>query len=310
MTGRAPHAAAGSGSLPATRDAGLAGDKLFCFGLGYSAMALGRRLDASAWRVGGTCRGSARRGALEALGLDAAVFDGGAAMDPMEALAGATHVLTSVPPDADGDPVLRWHGDTLAAAEGLRWVGYFSTTGVYGDHGGAWVDEESELRATSDRGRRRIAAERAWLEWGRAHGIAVHVFRLAGIYGPGRSAIDQVRRGTARRIVKAGHLFSRIHVEDIATVLEASVARPDGGAVYNVCDDEPAASADVVAYACTLLGVEPPAEIPFADAELAPMAKSFWADSRRVRNDRIKTELGAALAFPDYRSGLRAIAGL
>lgn len=310
MVGRAQDAAAGSGGRPAGPEAGLAGNKLFCFGLGYSAMALGRRLDASAWQVGGTCRSGDRRRALEVLGLDAAVFDGTAPMVPLLALTGATHVLVSVPPDAGGDPVLKWHADTLAATDGLRWVGYFSTTGVYGDYGGGWVDEESELRATSDRGQRRIAAERAWLEWGRAHGVAVHVFRLAGIYGPGRSAIDQVRRGTARRIIKAGHLFSRIHVEDIATVLEASIARPDGGAVYNVCDDEPAASADVVAYACMLLGVEPPAGVPFAEAELSPMAKSFWADNRRVRNDRIKAELGATLAFPNYRSGLRAIAGL
>lgn len=289
---------------------GGGGRKLFCFGLGYSAAALSRRLDAAGWAVGGTRRDAGRCAALRVLGFDAAVFDGESPMDPAGALAGATHVLVSVPPSAAGDPALRLHGDALAASGAVRWLGYLSTTGVYGDHGGAWVDETSELRARSARARRRAAAERAWLGWGRSRRVPVHVFRLAGIYGPGRSALDQVRSGTARRVVREGQLFSRIHVEDLATVLEASMARPDGGAVYNVCDDEPAASADVVAYAASLLGVEAPPEVPFDRAEMSPMARSFWADSRRVRNRRIREELGVELAFPDYRSGLRAIAGM
>lgn len=286
--------------------------KLFCFGLGYSAMALGRRLDTQGgWRVAGTCRQPARRTALAALGIEAALFDGGGPMDRPEALTDATHVLLSVPPGADGDPVLRHHAATIAETGTVRWVGYLSTTGVYGDRGGDWVDETSELRPASDRSRRRAAAEAGWLAWGTETGIPVQLFRLAGIYGPGRSVADQVRAGTARRIVKPGHLFSRIHVEDIATVLAASIARPEPGGIYNVCDDEPAAPADVVTYVCDLLGLAPPPEVPFEEAfaEMSPMARSFWADNRRVRNDRLRDVLGVALAFPDYRAGMRAILG-
>ena len=282
--------------------------KLFCFGIGYAAMVLSRRLDARRWRISGTCRSARRRAALDALGMEAALFDGTAPMDPPQALAGTTHLLSSVPPDAEGDPVLRRHAADLPRT--VEWAGYLSTTGVYGDRGGGWVDETSETRPGSERSARRVAAERAWLEWGAERGAAVQVFRLAGIYGPGRSAFDRIRDGTARRIDKPGHYFSRIHVEDIATVLEASIARPEAGGIYNVCDDEPAEPAEVVAYACELLGVEPPPLIAFSDAELSPRARTFWADNRRVRNGRAKKELGVELAFPDYRAGLRAIAGL
>ena len=290
---------------------------LFCFGLGYTAMALGRRMNTTrGWRVSGTCRKPARRAALGALGIEAALFDGSAPMDRPELLAQATHVLLSIPPDADGDPAYRHHAADLAAdlarAEKLEWVGYLSTTGVYGDRAGGWVDETAELLATSDRGRRRIEAEAGWLAWGTETGIPVQLFRLAGIYGPGRSAADQVKAGTAKRIDRPDHLFSRIHVEDAATVLAASIARPRAGGIYNVCDDEPAAPADVVAYVCELLGIEPPPLVPFEDAyaEMSPMARSFWADDRRVRNDRIRDELGVALAYPDYRTGMRAVLGL
>ncbi len=283
--------------------------KLFCFGLGYSAMALARRLNAQGWRIAGTCRAPARRAALTALGIEAAVFDGTAPMDRPELLAGATHVLLSIPPGEDGDPAfLRYASDIAAAAP--DWVGYLSTTGVYGNRDGGWVDETSELRPSSPRSERRVAAEAAWLDWGTETGIPVQVFRLAGIYGPGRSAADQVRKGEAKRIVKPGHLFSRIHVEDIATVLAASIAQPEPGGIYNVCDDEPAAPSDVTAYVCELLSIAPPPEIPFEDAELSPMARTFWADNRRVRNDRIKEKLGVTLAFPDYRIGIRSVIGL
>lgn len=284
--------------------------KLFCFGLGYSAKALADHLSGSQWRIGGTCRQADQCASLRNLGIECAVFDGEAPMSPPDALDGTTHVLSSIAPDENGDPVLRRLGHTMADASSIEWVAYLSTTGVYGDRGGAWVDEISTLRPTSDRAKRRAAVERAWLEWGSRHSIVVQVFRLAGIYGPGRSALERVRRGTAQRIRKPGHLFSRIHVDDIVNVLAASIARPEAGAIYNVCDDEPAASSDVVAYACTLCGVVPPPEVPFSEAELSPAARSFWADNRRVRNDRIKQRLGVALAFPDYRSGLRSIAGL
>ncbi|MCE2474312.1 MAG: SDR family oxidoreductase [Alphaproteobacteria bacterium] len=284
--------------------------KLFCFGFGYSARALASRLGGPLWRIGGTCRRARQCALLRKLGIESAVFDGEGSMSPSDAFDGASHVLLSVPPDANGDPVLRWLRHNMADPNSIKWVAYLSTTGVYGDQGGAWVDETSPLRPTSDRAKNRVTAEDAWLGWGARHGVAVQVFRLAGIYGPGRSALERVRQGTAQRIRKPGHLFSRIHVDDIANVLAASIARPQAGAVYNVCDDEPAASSDVVAYACTLCSITPPPEIPFAEAELSPAARSFWTDNRRVRNDLIKRQLGVELAFPNYRTGLRSIAGL
>jgi nucleoside-diphosphate-sugar epimerase len=283
---------------------------LFCFGHGYSAMALSRRLDAAGWEIRGTCRKPARQAALGALGISAALFDGETAMDVPALLQGVTHVLLSIPPGADGDPAFLHHADDIAAAGTVKWVGYFSTTGVYGNRDGDWVDETSDLRPGSDRSKRRADAERVWLDWGDRHDIAVQIFRLPGIYGPGRSAVDQVKAGTARRISKPGHVFSRIHVEDIATVVAASIARPEPGGIYNVCDDEPAAPSDVTAYVCELLGQKPPPEIAYADAELSPMAQSFWSDNRRVRNDRIKDVLGVRLDFPDYRIGIRGILGL
>lgn len=283
---------------------------LFCFGLGYSAMALSRRLDAAGWTIRGTCRKPARKAALGALGVSAALFDGATPMDPADLLEGATHVLLSIPPGAEGDPAFRQHAEDIAAAGTVEWVGYFSTTGVYGNRDGDWVDETSDLRPGSERSQRRVDAERDWLTWGDRHGISVQIFRLPGIYGPGRSAVDQVKAGTARRISKPGHVFSRIHVEDIATAVAASIARPQPGGIYNVCDDEPAAPGDVVAYVCELLSREPPPEIPYDEADMSPMAKSFWSDNRRVRNDRMKEELGVRLDFPDYRLGIRGILGL
>jgi nucleoside-diphosphate-sugar epimerase len=218
-----------------------------------------------------------------------------------------THVLISVPPDELGDPVFERHGDAIAALPGLAWLGYLSTTGVYGDRDGGWVDENSELRPNGARGRRRAAAEAAWLGLWRGCGVPVHVFRLAGIYGPGRSPFDALRAGTARRIDKPGHPFSRIHVDDLASVLIASIDRPRPGAVYNVCDDEPASSIDVVAHAARLLGMPAPPLVPFDLAELSPMARSFYADNKRVSNALIKAELGVRLRYPNYRAGLAAI---
>jgi nucleoside-diphosphate-sugar epimerase len=222
---------------------------------------------------------------------------------PPGALDGVTHVLTSVAPDEAGDPVLDLHGPDLLRLPGLAWAGYLGTTAVYGDRGGAWVDEETPVDPTLARADRRARAEAAWL----ASGLPAHVFRLAGIYGPGRNAFVNLRDGTARRVVKPGQVFSRIHVEDIATVLEASIARPRPGAVYNVCDDEPVPPQEVVAHAAALLGVEPPPEQPYATAELSPMARTFYRDNRRVRNDRLKQELGVRLAYPTYREGLAAL---
>jgi nucleoside-diphosphate-sugar epimerase len=283
---------------------------LFCFGLGFSARALASRLIREGWIVSGTCRTPSAREELLAAGITAYLLDRGRPLDAAAStLAGVTDIVSSVPPDAAGDSVLDQHAQDIAACEGLRWVGYLSTTGVYGDTGGAVVAEDAALRPTSGRSRNRVAAERAWLDLHRTKGVPVHIFRLAGIYGPGRSAIDQVRAGQARRIDQPGHLFSRIHVSDVANVLRASMARPDPGRIYNVCDDMPASPADVTAFACTLLGVEPPPLVPLDDvrAEMSAMALSFWRDNRRVDNGRIKREIGVVLNYPDYRSGLQAI---
>jgi nucleoside-diphosphate-sugar epimerase len=284
--------------------------RLFCFGLGYSATHLACRLMAQGWSVAGTCQSEEKRRDLAALGIEAHLFDRERPLtDAAGVLAGATHLLGSVPPDGAGDPVLDTLSPVLVEAVVWRWAGYLSTTGVYGDTGGAVVDEGAPSAPTSERGRRRVAAETAWLALHRGHGVPVHVFRLAGIYGPGRSALEKVREGNAQRVIKPGHAFGRIHVEDIAHVLMASMAKPDPGAVYNVCDDEPAAPAEVVAFACQLLGVPPPPPVAFAEAQktMSPMALSFWRDNRRVDNGRIKRDLGVRLAYPTYREGLAAI---
>ena len=276
------------------------GKRFFLFGLGFSGRVIARALQAEGWQVAGTTRSGE---AAELPGIEVFAFDRDHPL-PAGALDGASAVLSSVPPDAQGDPVLDLCGEALRALK-PDWAGYLSTTGIYGDRDGDWVDEASELRPSLDRSRRRAEAEAAWA----ASGLPVHAFRLAGIYGPGRSAIDTVRAGQARRIVKPGQVFSRIHVDDIAATVLASLARPNPGAVYNVCDDDAAPPQDVIAHACALLGVEPPPETPWdeAKATLSPMALSFYADNKRVRNDRIKTELGVKLKYPTYREGLRAI---
>jgi len=287
-----------------SRDAGTG--RLFCFGLGYSAVAFARSLLAKGWTVGGTCRSEESRREMASLGIDAVLFDRTRPLrDGEKLLASADHVLSSVPPDDGGDPVLARCREALCSLRQVRWVGYLSTTGVYGDRGGGWVDETSELRPSEARSRRRVVAENDWLSLERSHGLPVHVFRLAGIYGPGRNALETVRSGKAHRIQKPGQVFSRIHVDDIVQVLTASMAKPRLGGVYNVCDDCPAPPEDVIAFACALLGVEAPPLVPFDQAELSEMARSFYSDNKPVRNERIKTELGVALAFPDYKSGLQ-----
>jgi nucleoside-diphosphate-sugar epimerase len=281
--------------------------RLFCFGLGYSAQVLARRCLGASWTVAGTARDPDHLAQLTELGVDTFLFDRQHPL-PDGALDGATHLLISVPPDEQGDVVLDMARPAiLAAAAQLSWVGYLSTTGVYGDHGGGWVDEDSALRPVSQRSWRRVRAEAQWLDLARGAGLAVHVFRLAGIYGPGRNVLEDVRAGRAWRVIKPGQVFSRIHVEDIATVLQASMASPAAGTIYNVCDDEAAPPQDVIAHACRLLGAPLPPEVPFAEANLSPMAKSFWADNRRVRNDRIRQGLGVRLAYPTYREGLAAL---
>jgi nucleoside-diphosphate-sugar epimerase len=282
---------------------------LFCFGLGYSAQALAARLACQGWPVTGTSTTTASCDAIAARGYRPMLFDGArASADVRNALAAATHVLVSVPPAEGVDPVLRWHADDIAAAPRVGWIGYLSTVGVYGDWQGAWVDEDSPTRPVSKRSRWRLAAEQAWLEFGRRSGKPVLIFRLAGIYGPGRSAIESLKAGTARRIVKPGQIFNRIHVHDIASVLAAAIVVDGKHDVYNVADDEPAPPQDVIAFASALLGLAPLPEIPFEVAELSPMAASFYGENKRVRNDRIKRDLGVTLIYPTYREGLRAIA--
>ncbi len=284
---------------------------LFCFGAGFSAQALAPRIRAAGGTLAGTTRTADKGARFEALGIRPVLFGPDQPLSAT-ALDGATHILVSVPPGEDGDPVLAQAGDQLAdAAPRLRWIGYLSTTGVYGDHEGGWVDEDTPLNPAGERGERRVAAEAAWQTFGRTHGVPVQIFRLAGIYGPGRNALETVLAGTAKRIDKPGQVFSRIHVEDIAVVLEAAIAQAQtiGERIFNVCDDEPAPPADVITHACSLLEVEPPPLVPYAEIAptLSPMARSFYGESKRCRNDRIKQDLGIRLTYPTYREGLAAL---
>lgn len=268
---------------------------LLCLGFGYSAQALARKIVPHGWRVLGTSR-------------DGHLVDGEKTVQwpgqPLP-LDGVTHVLSSIAPTSEGDPVLVPLMEQLKlSACALEWVGYLSTTAVYGDHGGAWVDEETPVSPSTARGHWRVAAEQAWLN----SGLPVHVFRLAGIYGPGRGPFTKVRSGQARRIVKPGQVFSRIHVDDIAQVLAASMSRPNPGAVYNACDDLPAPPEEVIGFAAEILGLPMPPAVMFDAADMTPMARSFYAENKRVRNDKIKSELDVTLHYPDFKSGLRALA--
>jgi nucleoside-diphosphate-sugar epimerase len=270
---------------------------LLSLGHGYSADALARVLIPQGWSVIGTTRRAEKADRMRARGIEPLLWPG----DLGPALARATHLLVSAGPDASGDPFLAGWPE-LAQAR-VEWVGYLSTTGVYGDHQGSWVDEATPLTPAGARGAYRVLAESQWQETG----LPVHVFRLAGIYGPGRGPFEKVRDGTARRIIKPGQYFSRTHVDDIAQVLAASIARPNPGAAYNVCDDEPAPPEDVLSHAAALLGLPEPPAIDFDQAEMTPMARSFYSESKRVRNDRIKDELGVRLLYPTYREGLAAL---
>ena len=270
---------------------------LLSLGHGYSASALARRLIPAGWAVIGTTRSPARAEAFGKDGVEALLWPA----DLAPALTRATHILASAAPDAAGDPFLQ--AVPQIAESRAQWVGYLSTTGVYGDHQGGWVDEDTPLTPSSDRGRWRVLAETQW----RATGLPLHIFRLAGIYGPGRGPFEKVRDGTARRIIKPGQVFSRCHVDDIAQVLAASIRQPAPGTAYNICDDNPAPPEDVLAYAAHLLGLPEPPAIRFDDAEMTPMARSFYGESKRVRNDRIKATLGVRLLYPTYQAGLAAL---
>ncbi|MFB0991022.1 MAG: SDR family oxidoreductase [Rhodospirillales bacterium] len=276
---------------------------LFCFGLGYCANVLSNQLKQVGWKVSGTSQSENSSPTIH-------MFTGDQPMVlASDALAGISHILISIPPGTDQDPTLEWHKTDILKLKSLQWVGYLSTTGVYGNTDGEWVDETSTTNPTSPRSQSRLNAETEWLNLFHENNVPVHVFRLPGIYGPGRSALDQVQKGRARRIDKPGHKFSRIHVADIANTITQSMACPNPGRIYNVCDNEAAPPAEVTAYACKLLDVPVPNTVPYeiAAQDMSPMALSFWQDNRRVDNTRITSELSVQLKYPTYRDGLKAI---
>jgi len=279
---------------------------LLFFGFGFCAEALAPHLAARGWQLSSTCRDSEKAARLAKQGIAPIILDG--KVLPPNQLAGVSHILLSAAPTPQGDPALPLLTPALKAqAATLQWMGYLSTTGVYGDHQGAWIDEETPRGKIGARGQARVDAEAAWSALAAAHDLPIHYFRLAGIYGPGRNPLVAMQNGKARRIDKAGQVFSRIHVADIAQILLASIEKPNPGRAYSVCDDVPAPPQEVVAFAADLLGLEAPPLIAFEAAELSPMAQSFYADNKRIKNTRLKEELGVELLYPDYRAGLRAL---
>ena len=278
---------------------------LLVFGYGYTARVIGQQLKNEGWRVIGTTRSEDKAAVMSTDGIEPVLWPNA---DISDALADATHILLSAAPSEDGDPVLRLLGDNIRKnASQYKWVGYLSTTAVYGDRDGGWVDENSDLSPSTRRGQLRADAEQAWLDLGAETNLPVHIFRLAGIYGPGRGPFAKVRAGTARRIIKKGQVFSRTHVEDIAQVLRASIDQPNAGAIYNVCDNDPAPPQEVIAAAARMLNLPFPEAEDFDSAEMTPMARSFYAESKKVSNRRILEELGITLKYPDYHSGLKAL---
>lgn len=280
----------------------MAEKTLFCFGYGFSARCLSQRLREKGWNIATTARTPEKVAALRDEGIDAHLW-------PIPSLGdvwgGEVHVLISAAPGEDGDPVLAQHRDEIIAlSDRIVWLGYLSTTAVYGNRDGGEVDETGELRPASARGARRVEAENEWLAL--APAIPAHVFRLAGIYGPGRGPLEKVQAPNAKRVIKAGQVFGRIHIEDIANTCEASMARPDPGAAYNVTDDFTCPPQEVLEYAADLLGIPHPPEVDFETAEMSPMARSFYGENKRVVNDKIKRDLGVTLTYPTYREGLAA----
>jgi nucleoside-diphosphate-sugar epimerase len=279
---------------------------LFVFGAGYTARAFAGTVAEHAASLGGTIRDAESAPRLRAQGITPFLFDGAkASEDVAAAVRRATHVLVSIPPGA-ADPVLAACRDLLVAAPELQWIGYLSTVGVYGNYGGAWVSERTTPHPASDRARQRLVAEKAWRSLAAGRGVPLAIVRLAGIYGPGRNAFLNLAEGKAHRVVKPGQVFNRMHVADISTALVAASERCAGG-IFNFADDYPAPPQDVVAYAAELSGMPPPPEVPIETAALSPLARSFYADNKRVTNQRIKSDLGVAPRYPTYREGLRAL---
>jgi nucleoside-diphosphate-sugar epimerase len=280
--------------------------RLFVFGVGYSSKAIIEEVrDRFDW-IGGTTRSAEKAGALRENGIEPFIFDGETPGDGIaDALSTATHVLVSIAPNETGDPVLNQHGANITAAS-PKWVSYLSTVGVYGNHDGAWVDETTVCKPVSKRSVQRVAAEEAWLAFAERNSLPVQIFRLSGIYGPGRNTFENFKKGRARRLIKPGQVFNRIHVADIAGAVSIAMQSPKTR-VFNVTDDQPAPPQDVVTYAAELLGVTPPPEVPFETADLTPMARSFYGENKRVSNQRVKDELGYTFRYPDYRIALNTL---
>ena len=289
----------------------IAPGHVFFFGLGYTALRLARRMREAGWTVSGTVRSPEKADALSrAEGMAVHAFDGTAPIADADPFAGVTHLVDTVPPREILVTALDRHGDDLRACATLRWIGYLSTPAVYGDRQGGVVTEDEAPTPGSRRGELRAAAERAWLDAFPDRDVAVQVFRIAGIYGPGegRNAIEQLQAGKARIIDKPGQVFNRIHVDDIGSILLASMARPRDGGIYNVADNEACPPGDPIVFAAGLLGIDPPPAIPFDSAEMSEMARSFYSECKRLDTTRLSDELGVRLTYPTYREGLTAIA--
>ena len=283
----------------------LKNKKLFCFGYGYVCHHLADRLRLYDWEIAGTTTDTDKKDRMIESGVNAYVFDTSRPLvDPTSALKDVTHILLSVPPTNAGDIVFDLHSADIAELPSLEWIGYLSTTAVYGNRDGKWVDETSDTSPTSRRGSLRLKAEQQWLSLFSRHALPMHLFRLAGIYGPGRSALDAVRAGTSRRIDKPGHAFNRIHVDDVVETLIASMNAPKPGEIYNLSDNNPVSSHEVIEFACRLLGMPVPELIPFDQTTMAPIVRSFYTDNKRISNKKIKTDLGVTLLHPDFKSGL------
>ncbi len=281
--------------------------KLLCFGFGYSARFIARELIDKDWQIYGTTRQTDNFSKIELCGAQPILYDGvNKTKDLLMVLKEVDALLISIAPDSDGDPVL----NNLKAyiQPSVEWIGYLSTVGVYGNWDGEWVDEKSSLRPVSERSLYRVAAENKWLELHHTQSLPIHIFRLSGIYGPGRNPLVKLKNGTSRRIIKPDQVFNRIHVEDISQVVIASMQNKAPGRIYNVTDDEPAPPQDVICYGAELLDLSPPPEIDFETANLTPMARSFYGENKRVKNELIKAELGITLKYPTYREGLGHLA--
>ena len=279
--------------------------RLLSFGHGYSAQALADILLPLGWQIRATTRSKEKFNKIKKSGILVRIWPDQSLSDDLE---WATHLLISIAPDKYEDLVLKeFREKIIKNIKQFNWVGYLSTTGVYGNHDGGWVDEEEKLIPSTLRGKYRVYAEKEWLRLFKVYNLPLHIFRLAGIYGPGRGPFSKVKSGLARRVIKKNQLFSRIHVEDIAQTLNASILEPNPGAIYNVCDDYPAPPEDVISYAAQLLGLPNPPKVKFEDAIMTDMARSFYLESKKVRNNKIKNELGVVLKYPNYKAGLKAL---